>query len=251
MFRKISVFAVAVCTVLAASSHALSGTIVNTRNDNYRFTIGSSNTTGFSYVYQDVFEKTQDVPYSNDPLRYAWLVETVTPGHERWSIDIDVLCSYRAAYTTTDRWGNLVFVPERHYSTEFEATAELVLTSDVTVNISILAEGIGGVPQFQVDYFGWSVAYSSDANLDLIPPTNFPLNVTTPDPNDILDYANTLTAPAGTYEIGLLMSSGFDTSDAFRDGHARIVFDFTTVPEPCTMAMLTLGGLALLRRRTI
>ncbi len=63
-------------------------------------------------------------------------------------------------------------------------------------------------------------------------------------PENFLTYSNTLTLSAGDY-----IEAGIDGPVRSDWSRVALAFDVTQVPEPVTMSLLALGGLALIRRR--
>jgi len=117
------------------------------------------------------------------------------------------------------------------------STGAIVNTSAGPQSVSATDGNTGSGP----DYFDFGTVSGSDLDTDTI--------VSGFAPFIGLGTINVLVSANGGFNISGVSNSTLHVSDFGADGHVKITYDYNTVPEPTTLGLLSLCGLAMLRRR--
>lgn len=117
------------------------------------------------------------------------------------------------------------------------STASLVNTSAGPQSVSA-TDGITGSGP---DYFNFGLVSGSDSDTDTILSGFAPFIG--------LGTINITINANGGFNISGVSNSTLQVANFGADGTVKVIYDYTQVPEPTALSLLSLGGLALLRRR--
>lgn len=125
------------------------------------------------------------------------------------------------------------------------ASADLFTLSTATiVNTSAGPQSVGatdGITGSGPDFFNFGTVSGSDLDSDTILSGFAPFIGT--------GTINVTINANGGFNISGVSNSTLQVANFSADGTVKVIYDYTQVPEPTTLSLLSLGGLALLRRR--
>jgi hypothetical protein len=216
---------------------------------------GLSNSAKISFVPTDSYEHVFGDVRNREPLqnRVAWQFNSQTESLAQWQLEADAYSTFIPESSGIDRFGNPFTTPAFYSDSIIKGETTFSLSQQSYVTVMLEGEGIRGLESFTLDYFGRSVNYTTDPQSGtLLPETTLPLDLSTPDPLDLLDYSDGFWLPAGEgYLLDFEMLSAHVDDGTFLDGHVRIIVNFATViPEPASLSLFAVGAALVLRSRS-
>ena len=211
---------------------------------------GCCYTTAYFFAPEE-FHSSQEVR-TRSPLRNRidWQFSERNDTFERLNIEADAYSVFIPEHDEyrcgRDGTCGFVFVPDYYDDSTVSGHIPLELSQPLFVTVIVEVESLHGAPYFQLDYFDRLAFYATDVSSgELSPLTTMMPNLATADPLDVLPFTDRFWASAGSHMIEFEIMSGFLERGQLFDAAARITVQFSTVPEPTTLMLIAVAGLAL------